>query len=172
MTKILRVNESYLTKIIRKIISEQERQEFALNIINSPKLKDLTDQALSNLSTRELISLKNNLENFGIDENTSVYDALNIGNIAVQHSQEDGEISEDDEKLNFYDRVRMALNTIGLFNTVLSGHLGSSLIEKITDYANIDTTSSTETSISMVVGIILMLIGGTVYDKLKRVYKD
>jgi hypothetical protein len=172
MAKIVRLNESDLTRIVRKIISEQEQQELAFNIVNSPKLKDLTDQVLSNLSTRELISLQKNLENSGIDKNTSLSDALNVGNIAVHHSQEDGEISEDDEKLNFFDRVRMGLTTVGAANTALYGRLGTSLIEKITDYANIDTTSSTETAISFVVGIVLILIGNTVYDKLKRIYKD
>lgn len=172
MAKIVRLNESDLTRIVRKIISEQEQQELAFNIVNSPKLKDLTDQVLSNLSTRELISLQKNLENFGIDKNTSLSDALNVGNIAVHHSQEDGEISEEDEKLNFFDRVRMGLSTVGLANTALLGSLGTSLIEKIADYANIDTTSSAETAISFVVGIVIMLIGNTVYDKAKRVYKD
>ena len=95
-----------------------------------------------------------------------------MGNIAVHHSQEDGEISEEDEKLNFFDRVRMGLSTVGLANTALLGSLGTSLIEKIADYANIDTTSSAETAISFVVGIVIMLIGNTVYDKAKRVYKD
>jgi hypothetical protein len=100
MAKIVKLNESDLTRIVKRIISEQEQQELAFNIVNSPKLKDLTDQVLSNLSTRELISLQKNLENFGIDKNTSLSDALNVGNIAVHHSQEDGEISEEDEKLN------------------------------------------------------------------------
>jgi hypothetical protein len=172
MAKIVKLNESDLTRIVKRIISEQEQQELAFNIVNSPKLKDLTDQVLSNLSTRELISLQKNLENFGIDKNTSLSDALNTGNIAVQHSQGDGEISEDDEKLNFFDRVRMGLTTVGAANTALFGSAGSSLIEKIADYANIDTTSSTETAISFVVGIVLILIGNTVYDKLKRIYKD
>ena len=172
MTKIVRLNESDLTRIVRKIISEQEKQELAFNIVNSPKLKDLTDQVLSNLSTRELVSLKKNLENFGIDKNTSLSDALNVGNIAVQHSQEDGEISEDDEKLNFFDRVRLGLSSVGFINTVLLGAAGSSLIEKIANVANIDTTSSTETAISFVIGVVLLLVGNTVYDKVKRIYKD
>ena len=173
MAKIVRLNESDLTRIVRKIISEQEQQELAFNIINSPKLKDLTDQVLSNLSTRELISLKKNLENFGIDKNTSLSDALNVGNIAVQHSQEDGEISEDDdEKLNFFDRVRMGLSSVGFINTVLLGAGGSSLIEKIANVANIDTTSSSETAISFVIGVVLLLVGNTVYDKVKRINKD
>jgi hypothetical protein len=169
MAKIVRLNESDLTRIVRKIISEQEQQELAFNIVNSPKLKDLTDQVLSNLSTRELISLQKNLENFGIDKNTSLSDALNVGNIAVHHSQEDGEISEEDEKLNFFDRVRMGLSTVGLANTAFLGSLGTSLIEKITTYANIDTTSSAETAISFVVGVVLMLVGNTVYDKVIRI---
>lgn len=176
MAKIVRLNESDLTRIVRKIISEQEQQELAFNIVNSPKLKDLTDQALSNLSTRELISLQKNLRNFGIDKNTSLSDALNAGNIAVQQSKEQSELSEDEEegeeKLNFVDRVKMGLSTLGLANTALFGSLGTSLIEKITDYANIDTSSPVETAISFAIGIVIMLIGNTVYDKVKRVYKD
>jgi hypothetical protein len=176
MAKIVRLNESDLTRIVKRIISEQEQQELALNIVNSPKLKNLADQALSSLSVRELISLKRDLDNIGIDKNTSLSDAMTVGNIAVQQSKEQSELSEDEEeseeKLNFFDRVRMGLTTVGAANTALFGSAGSSLIEKIADYANIDTTSSTETAISFVVGIVLILIGNTVYDKLKRIYKD
>ena len=66
----------------------------------------------------------------------------------------------------------MGLSTLGLANTALFGSLGTSLIEKITDYANIDTSSPVETAISFAIGIVIMLIGNTVYDKVKRVYKD
>jgi hypothetical protein len=176
MAKIVRLNESDLTRIVKRIISEQEQQELALNIVNSPKLKNLADQALSSLSVRELISLKRDLDNIGIDKNTSLSDAMTVGNIAVQQSKEQSELSEDEEeseeKLNFFDRVRMGLTTLGFANTAFSGDLGSSLIEKIADYANIDTSASLENTISFVIGIVMILIGNTVYDKLKRVYKD
>ena len=88
MAKIVRLNESDLTRIVRKIISEQEQQELAFNIVNSTKLKNLADQALSNLSVRELISLKRGLNNIGIYENPSLSDAVTVGNIAVQQSKE------------------------------------------------------------------------------------
>jgi hypothetical protein len=177
MAKIVRLNESDLTRIVRKIISEQEQQELAFNIVNSPKLKNLADQALSNLSVRELISLKRGLNNIGIYENPSLSDAITVGNIAVQQSKEQSELSEEgeeegEEKLNFFDKVRMGLTTLGFANTAFSGDLGSSLIEKIADYANIDTSASLENTISFAIGIIMILIGNTVYDKLKRIQKD
>jgi acetolactate synthase small subunit len=171
MGRVIRLSESDLTRIVRRIISEQEQQELVMNLVNSPKLKDLADQAISNLSARELISIKNNLNNVGIDENPSLSDAVNAGNIAVQKSTEDGEISEDDEKLTFVDRVKMGLGSLGFMNTALLGSLGTSLIEKITNYANIDTSSSAETAISFAIGIVLLLVGNTVYDKLKRIKK-
>jgi hypothetical protein len=65
----------------------------------------------------------------------------------------------------------MGLGSIGFMNTALLGSLGTSLIEKITNYANIDTSSSAETAISFAIGVVLLLIGNTVYDKLKRVKK-
>jgi hypothetical protein len=176
MAKIVKLNESDLTRIVRRIISEQEQQELVFNIVNSPKLKNLADQALSSLSVRELISLKKNLENFGIGKNTSLSDAITVGNIAVQQSKEQSELSEDEEegeeKLNFIDRVRMGMSTLGLANTVLYGGLGSSLVEKVADYVNINTSAPVEQGVSLAIGIIIMLIGNTVYDKAKRVYKD
>jgi len=174
MSKVIRLSESDLTRIVRRVISEQEQQELVMNIVNSPKLKGLADQALSNLSARELVSLKKNLNSVGIDDNTSLSDAVNAGKIAVQQSKEQSELSEDEgeEKLTFVDRVKMGMSTLGLANTALLGGLGSSLIEKVADYANIDTSSSAETAISFVIGIVLMLVGNTVYDKVKRIYKD
>jgi hypothetical protein len=174
MAKVISLSESELTRIVRRVISEQEQQELVMNIVNSPKLKGLADQALSNLSARELVSLKKNLNSVGIDDNTSLSDAVNAGKIAVQQSKEQSELSEDEgeEKLTFVDRVKMGMSTLGLANTALLGGLGSSLIEKVADYANIDTSSSAETAISFVIGIVLMLVGNTVYDKVKRIYKD
>lgn len=174
MAKVISLSESELTRIVRRVISEQEQQELVMNIVNSPKLKGLADQALSNLSARELVSLKKNLNSVGIDDNTSLSDAVNAGKIAVQQSKEQSELSEDEgeEKLTFVDRVKMGMSTLGLANTALFGGLGSSLIEKVADYANIDTSSTAETAISFVIGIVLMLVGNTVYDKVKRIYKD
>jgi hypothetical protein len=174
MAKVISLSESELTRIVRRVISEQEQQELVMNIVNSPKLKGLADQALSNLSARELVSLKKNLNSVGIDDNTSLSDAVNAGKIAVQQSKEQSELSEDEgeEKLTFVDRVKMGMSTLGLANTALLGGLGSSLIEKVADYANIDTSSTAETAISFVIGIVLMLVGNTVYDKVKRIYKD
>jgi hypothetical protein len=176
MSRVIRLSESDLTRIVRRVIKEQEQQELVMNIVNSPKLKGLADQALSNLSARELVSLKKNLNSIGIDDNTSLSDAVNVGNIALQQSKEQSELSEDEgegeEKLTFVDRVKMGMSTLGLANTALFGGLGSSLIEKVADYANIDTSSTAETAISFVIGIVLMLVGNTVYDKVKRIYKD
>jgi hypothetical protein len=177
MAKIVRLNESDLTRIVKRIISEQEQQELAFNIVNSPKLRNLADQALSSLSVRELISLKRDLDNIGIDKNTSLSDAMTVGNIAVQQSKEQSELSEDEEeseeKLNFIDKVRMGMSSLGLVNTALYGRLGSSLVEIVADYLNINTSASTEQSVSLAIGIVIMLIGNTVYDKLKRMpHKD
>ena len=177
MAKIVKLNESDLTRIVKRLISEQEQQELAFNIVNSPKLKNLADQALSNLSVRELVSLKRDLNNIGIYENPSLSDAITVGNIAVQQSKEQSELSEEgeeegEEKLNFSDRVRMGMSTLGFFNTVLYGGLGSSLVEKVADYVNINTSAPVEQAVSLAIGIIIMLIGNTAYDKVKRVYKD
>ena len=92
---------------------------------------------------------------------------------AIQQSKEESELSEDEEeeKLTFVDRVKMGLGSIGFMNTALLGSLGTSLIEKITNYVNIDTSSSAETAISFAIGIVLLLVGNTVYDKLKRIKK-
>jgi hypothetical protein len=99
-------------------------------------------------------------------------DSLITGQLPAQQSQEDGEISEDVEKLNFFDRVRMGMSTIGVLNILFSGSPGAFFIEKITNYANIDITSSVESGISFVIGFVLILVGNTVYDKLKRINKD
>jgi hypothetical protein len=121
--------------------------------------------------------LKRDLNNIGIYENPSLSDAITVGNIAVQQSKEQSELSEEgeeegEEKLNFSDRVRMGMSTLGFFNTVLYGGLGSSLVEKVADYVNINTSAPVEQAVSLAIGIIIMLIGNTAYDKVKRVYKD
>jgi len=99
-------------------------------------------------------------------------DSLIAGQLPAQQSQDGGEASEDDEKLNVFDRVRMGMSSIGLLNTFFLGSPGAFFIEKISNYANIGTTSSVETGISFVIGIAVMLVGNTVFDKVKRINKD
>ena len=62
--------------------------------------------------------------------------------------------------------------TSAVGNGTITTDGGSSLIEKIANVANIDTTSSSETAISFVIGVVLLLVGNTVYDKVKRINKD
>ena len=99
-------------------------------------------------------------------------DSLITGQLPAQQSHEDGEASKDKKKLTFFDRVRMGMSTIGFLNILFSGSPGAFFIEKITNYANIDITSSVETGISFVIGFALILVGNTVYDKLIRIDKD
>ena len=58
MAKIVRLTESDLTRLVKKVINEQEKAELASQLVNSPRLSKMVDNVLGNLNPRELSNIK------------------------------------------------------------------------------------------------------------------
>ena len=164
MAKIVRLTESDLTRLVRKVINEQEKAELASQLVNSPRLNKMVDNVLGNLNPRELNNIKSSLRSAGIGPNTDVIDAIKIADdILDSVSMESyGEMMEDDEKLGtketVKDQVLAGLAALGIANTATFALPLTFLIDQVAPQM---ASGSVDSQISFVLGLILTLIGGS-----------
>jgi len=98
MKKIIRLTESDLTKIVKRVIREQEENSMIANkveqIIDSPRIESKIENVISDLSPEEIEDLKNTLDSLGINSFSSASDVHNkIENLMPSES---GELGEED----------------------------------------------------------------------------
>ena len=164
MAKIVRLTESDLTRLVKKVINEQEKAELASQLVNSPRLSKMVDNVLGNLNPRELSNIKSSLRSVGIGPNTDVIDAITIADDVLDSvsMESDGEMMEDDEKLGtketVKDQVLAGLAALGIANTVTFAIPLTYLIDQVAPQMASGTVDS---QISFVLGLILTLIGGS-----------
>lgn len=125
-SKIIRLTENDLRKIVTKVIREQE-EEVMVAVAISPEAQRVTNQALSQLSPAQLNDLKNVLNFHGINQNSDLDDIKDT----VEEVQQSSEISsemmeteEDDEKglskkEKLWKRVSQVLAMMGVGNLFL-----------------------------------------------------
>ena len=158
MSKIIKLTESDLTRLVKRVIKEQEQIELASQIVNSPKLNKLVDRALDMLSTKELNNLSSSLNSIGINSGTSPMTAIAIADDLVDSTfvNDSSEMTEDDEKLSVKDKIKN-----GVFGGPIS-YLIDTLYPQIAD-------GFLDNQISIVLGVILAILGNQI--KLKKTNK-
>ena len=172
MSKIIKLTESDLTRLVKRVIKEQEQIELASQIVNSPKLNKLVDRALDMLSTKELNNLSSSLNSIGINSGTSPMTAIAIADDLVDSTfvNDSSEMTEDDEKLSVKDKIKNGvfgtLASIGFLNLALFGGPISYLIDTL--YPQI-ADGFLDNQISIVLGVILAILGNQI--KLKKTNK-
>ena len=124
MAKIVRLTESDLTRLVKRVVKEQAKADLATELINSPRLNKMVDNVLDKLNPRQLNNIKSSLRSIGIGPNTDVIDAITIADDVLDSvsMDSDGEMMEDDEKVStkekIKDNVLMGLASIGIANTL------------------------------------------------------
>jgi hypothetical protein len=164
MAKIVRLTESDLTRLVRRVVNEQAKADIATELVNSPRLNKMVDNVLGNLNPRELNNIKSSLRSIGIGPNTDVIDAITIADDVLDSvsMDSDGEMMEDDErtdaKESVKDGVLAGLAAIGIVNTATFAIPLTYLIDQVfPKMASGDLSGQ----ISFVLGLILILIGGS-----------
>jgi hypothetical protein len=123
MGKIVRLTERDLSRLVRRVIKEEEEQdEIAGNvesILNKPKVEMKIEDIYSNLSDDEKRELESSLNDLGINAYTSPKEA----HAAVQNVSDNvtGEISEGDENMDPKEKVADILHGIGGGNMAAFG---------------------------------------------------
>ena len=148
MAKIVRLTESDLTRLVKKVINEQEKAELASQLVNSPRLS----------------KMESSLRSVGIGPNTDVIDAITIADDVLDSvsMESDGEMMEDDEKLSTKEKVKdqvlAGLAAIGIANTATFAIPLTYLIDQLFPQM---ASGSMDSQISFMLGLILTLIGGS-----------
>lgn len=120
MKKVIRLSESDLTRIVKRVIKEEQEERIASKIedvIEQPNVEIKIEDIYSNFSDRDKEKLKNVLDNLGIDENSSpkeVHDAIQD----KIETEVGGEIGENESARN---KVADVLHAIGAGNIAAWG---------------------------------------------------
>jgi hypothetical protein len=121
MKKVIRLTESDLTKIVKRVIKENEEEGMAVNkvenFVEKPKVQNYINKMISKLSDEEIQELENSLKDLGIDGNSG---AEEIHDIVVNNSEsQNTEMTEENE--NPKDKVAEILHRIGAGNIAAWG---------------------------------------------------
>ena len=120
MKKIIRLTESDLARIVKRVIKENQEEKIAdkvAEVIELPKVEMKIEDIYSNLSDEDKMNFKMVLDNLGIDENSTakeVHDAIEteVGN------EISGEIGENESTRNKASEI---LHAIGAGNIAAWG---------------------------------------------------
>jgi hypothetical protein len=123
MKKIVRLTESDLTRIVKRVIVEEENTNMIANraedIVNLPKVEMKIEDIYSNMSNKDKQQLKMALDNLGVDENSSAKEIHSkIENVISDNMG--GEMSEEEEESPRLKAARI-LHTIGMGNIAAWG---------------------------------------------------
>jgi len=130
--KTIRLTELDMTRLIRKVILEQEIKGNILssieNKIDKPIISNKFDQIISNMSYRDIFKLKKAFDNLGIDANSTPIEVHNaIENELEGKNMVSSELDEDTSNLK--EKIAKILNTVAEVNTkAWGGTIGALII--------------------------------------------
>lgn len=122
MRKVIRLTERDLKNIVKRVISEQEKDDMADKVetaIEKPKVEMKIEDIYSQLSDEEKEELKNTLEDLGIDEYSSAKEVHSKIEDAAGDDVVNGEMSEEDESPR--KKAAQILHLIGAGNIAAWG---------------------------------------------------
>jgi len=101
MKKIVRLTESDLTRIVKRVIKEEENNNMMANkvenLIEKPKVEMKLEDIYSQLTDEEKEELKMTLDNLGIDETSSANEVHSKIENAFSDNMMGGEMSEEED---------------------------------------------------------------------------
>jgi hypothetical protein len=130
MKKIIRLTESDLTRIVKRVITEQENADAANKVekvIETPKIENKLEGIISNMSERDIEKLKRTLDELGIDKYSSaeeVHDKVK----EVSGDEINSEMFEEEEYKNPKEKVAEILHAIGSGNISAWGGVPTAIL--------------------------------------------
>lgn len=169
MSKVVKLTESDLRRLVKRVIKEQEQIELASEVVSSPKLNKLMDKTLESLSFKELNNIQNSLSSIGINSGTNPVMAISIADDLYDSNYLDNssEMTEEDEELSTKDKIMngvyASLGAIGAINlaflNIPIAYLINSVLPEIS-FLGLDN------QISFVTGMLLLILANRI--KLKK----
>jgi hypothetical protein len=122
MKKVIRLTESDLTRIIKRVVMEQNNESKlaikAERLLHSPKVEMKIEDVFSNLSDEDKEELSNILNQLGIDENSSIEEVYKVIQNSVSNYEDQGEMTEEKE-------MSPKKKAAEIFNSIGAGNLGN-----------------------------------------------
>jgi hypothetical protein len=131
MAKIIKLTEGDLSRIVKRVIREDEEKSMVANkveqIVDSPKVEMRIEDIYSNLSDEEKEKLKGVLDRLNIDEFSSAKEVHNkVENVVA--NKIGGEMGEDGENVEPKQKVAKILHNIGAMNISAWGGVPAALL--------------------------------------------
>ena len=159
MKKVIRLTESDLTKIIRRVIREQETESSIEDVLNSPRLEKAAENVVDQMSSEDLKNLKNAFSTLGVSPSSSFGEIKNAVENLQQDMNDSDELTEDEEmsqKKKTWLKVKGALFLLGIGNAALFFTPFSMLFDKLLE---LNPTTQGSMEWSGIVSALLMIIG-------------
>jgi len=160
MKKVIRLTESDLTKIIRRVIREQENEVEIEDVLNSPKVEKAAEEVVNQMSSKDLQDLKRAFSMLGVSPTSSFGEVKSAVENIQQDMNDTNELQEDEKmspKKKMWLNVRAALFMLGVGNAALYFTPFSALFDKLLD---LYPTNQASFEWSGILSLLLIVIGG------------
>ena len=165
MKKIVRLTESDLNRIVKRIIKEQDEITAVEEIISNPSVERAAAEVISQMSPKDIRNIKNTFNNLGVSPNSSFGEIKNAVENVVEDMETSTEMTEDEKmspKKRLWENVKMGLATIGIINAGLFFTPFSMLIDKMMD---LDPSNQESMQVSFIISALLLLMNHELFLK-------
>lgn len=160
MGKIIRLTESDLTKLVKRVINEQKMENIADKILDDPKVERAAEEAVSQMSSKDIRNIKMIFANLGVSPNSSLSDVRNaVEDVVDDDMGSSREMNEDEEmspKKKLWTYVRRGLIMLGIANASLFFVPFSALVDKMMD---LDPENWKSMEVSFIISNLLVAVG-------------
>ena len=130
MSKIVKLTENDLSRIVKRVIKEEQDDTMARkveNVIHLPKVEEKIENIYSHFTDADKEKLKMVLKNLGVDENSSASE-VHSSIVSAVEDRIGGEMSEEDENENPKHKAAKILHAIGAGNIAAWGGVPAAIV--------------------------------------------
>jgi len=160
MKKIIRLTESDLNRMVKRIIREQSEEAVMDAVIHSPRIEHVAEKVVSEMSPKELNSIKNAFSLLGVSPSSSFSEVKSaVENLGLE-SNDSEEMTEQEKmstKKKLWHSVKVGLLGMGIINAGLFFTPFSMIIDKLLE---LDPSNQDSMEVSFMISALLIIIGG------------
>lgn len=163
MLKVIRLSESDLNRLVKKIVREQNELALVDKVTNNPQVEKAADEAVSQMSSKDIKNVKRSFSRLGVSTNSSFDEVKNaVDNLLQKVNLTTDEMTEDQEvvskKKKLWNNVKQAMLVLGITNFAALATPFAILYKQLTDSLS-GVPDAFE--VSFIVSCLLVIIGGS-----------
>lgn len=159
MKNIVKLTESDLVRLVKRVINEQQEEATIGEIIHNPRIERTAEQVVNQMSRKDLNDLKNAFSMLGVSPSSSFGEIKNAVENLQQDDDDSNEITEDEEmsqKKKTWLKVKGALFLLGVGNAALFFTPFSMLFDKLLE---LNSQNQASMEWSGILSALLLIIG-------------